>query len=65
MMKKKREDERENEDPPNPPDGLAQHVSKKKKLSDELFLMFPSTVQSLTVFSIIYMIRIRFSGRGK
>ena len=26
--------------------------------------MFSSKVQNLTVFSIIYMIRIRFSGRG-
>ena len=39
------------ENPPNPPDELAQHVSKKKKsLSNELFLMFPSKVQNLTVF---------------
>ena len=52
-MKKKREDEREKErqdgkhfsknvsGPSNPPDELAQHVSKKKKsLPDELFLHF-------------------------
>ena len=48
-------------EPPNPPDKLAQHVSKKN-FSDELFLIFPSTVQNLTVFSIIYMIRVRFFG---
>ena len=45
----------------NPPDELAQNVSKNN-LSDELFLIFPSKVRNLTVFSIIYMIRIRFSG---
>ena len=77
-MKKKREDERENGErderrddffekkclrkPPYPPDELAQDVSKKS-LSDELLLHFSSKVQNLTVFSIIYMIRIRFSGR--
>ena len=49
-------------EPSNPPDELAQHVSKKKKPSDELFLHFSSKVQNLTVFSIIYMIRIRFFG---
>ena len=37
--------------PSNPPDELAQNVSKKKKsLSDELFLHFSSKVQNLTVF---------------
>ena len=36
---------------------------RKKSLSDELFLHFyPSKVQNLTVFSINYMIRIRFFG---
>ena len=34
----------------NPPDELAQNVSKKKSLSDELFLHFSSKVQNLTVF---------------
>ena len=39
--------------PSNPPDELAQHVSKKKKnLSDELFLFFSAKVQNLAVFSI-------------
>ena len=38
----------------NPPDELAQHVSKKY-LSDEL-LQFSPKVQNLTVFSIIYII---------
>ena len=46
-------------EPSNPPDELAQHVSKKS-LSDELFLICPSKVQNLAVFSINYMIRIRF-----
>ena len=35
---------------------------RKKFLSDELFFIFLSKVQNLTVFSIIYMIRIRFFG---
>ena len=51
--------------PSNPPDELAQHVSKKKSPSDELFLHFSSKVQNLTVFSIIYMIRIRFFVSGE
>ena len=34
----------------------------KKSLSDELFLFFSSKVQNLTVFSIIYTIRIRCFG---
>ena len=34
----------------------------EKSLSDELFLFFSSKVQNLTVFSIIYMIRIRLFG---
>ena len=37
----------------------------KKNLSDELFLHFSSKVQNLTVFPIIYMIRIRFFGPGE
>ena len=47
----------------NPPDELAQNVSKKS-FSDELSSFFPSNVQNLTVFSIIDMIRIRFFGPG-
>ena len=35
---------------------------RKKSLSDGLFLHFSSKVQNLTVFSIVYMIRIRFFG---
>ena len=35
---------------------------RKKFHSDELFLHFSEKVQNLTVFSIIYMIRIRFFG---
>ena len=38
---------------------------RKKSPSDELFLHFSSKVQNLTVFSIIYMIRIRFFGFGE
>ena len=49
---------------PNPPDELDPNVSKKSLL-DELFLHFPSKVHNLTVFSIIYMIRIRFFGSGE
>ena len=49
---------------PNPPDELAQNVSKKSP-SDELFLHFSSKVQNLTVFSFIYMIRIRFFVPGE
>ena len=73
-----RENERENEEkrkegkyvfffqknvsrPSTPPDELAQNVSKKSP-SDEFFLHFSSKVQNPTVFSIIYMIRIRFVG---
>ena len=47
-----------------PPDELGQNVSKKF-LSDELFLHFSSKVQNLTVFSLVYMIRIRFFGPGE
>ena len=48
--------------PSNPPDELAQKCFEKKSPSDEVFLHFSSKVQNLTVFSIIYMIRIRFFG---
>ena len=51
-------------EPSNPPDELLQNVSKESP-SDELFLHFSSKVQNLTVFSIFYMIRIRFFGRGE
>ena len=37
----------------------------KISLSDERIRDFPSKVQNLTVFSIIYMIRIRFFGPGE
>ena len=50
--------------PSNPPDELAQSVWKKS-LSEQLFLHFSAKVQNLTVFSIIYMIRIRFFGPGE
>ena len=49
--------------PSNPPDELAQHVSKKKKIPvGRIIPPFSSKVQNLTVFAIIYMIRIRFFG---
>ena len=38
---------------------------RKKSLSDELFLHCSAKVQNLTVFSFIYMIRIRFFGPGE
>ena len=49
--------------PSNPPDELARNVSKKIP-SGRIILHFSSKAQNLTVFSIIYMIRIRFSGRA-
>ena len=38
---------------------------RKKSPSDELFLHFSAKVQNLAVFSIIYIIRIRFFGPGE
>ena len=77
MKKKReeeRENERQNEErlrwkffwtnvsrPSNPPDELAQHVSKKS-LSDELFLHFFCKSSESGRLSLIYMIRIRFFG---
>ena len=52
-------------EPSNPPDELAQHVSKKIPVGRIVPPFFPSKVQNLTVFSIIYMIRIRFFGPGE
>ena len=49
----------------NPSDELAQNVSKKNPFRDELFLHFSAKVQNLTVFSFIYMIRMRFFGPGE
>ena len=49
------------ENPPNPPDELAQNVSKNP-FRTNYSSIFSSKVQNLTVFSIIYMIRIRFFG---
>ena len=40
-------------------------IQKKKKRRKELFGIFSSKVQNLTVFSINSMIRIRFSGSGE
>ena len=52
-------------EPSNPPDELAQNVSKKNHRRTNCSSIFPSKVQNLTVFSIIYMIRIRFFGPGE
>ena len=49
----------------NPPDELAQNVSKKNPFRTNYSPIFPSKVQNLTVFPIIYMIRIRFFGPGE
>ena len=38
---------------------------KKKNRRTNYSSIFPSKVQNLTVFSIIYMIRIRFFGPGE
>ena len=48
-------------EPSNPPDELAQNVSKKNPFGR---IIPPFFFENLTVFSIIYMIRIRFSGPG-
>ena len=52
-------------EPSNPPDDLAQNVSKKNPRRTNYSSMFSSKVQNLTVCSIIYMIRIRFVGDGE
>ena len=52
-------------EPSNPPDESAQNVSKKNPFRTNYSFIFPSKVQNLTVFSIIYMIRIRFFGPGE
>ena len=48
--------------PSNPPDELAQNVSKKNPFRTNYSSIFSSKVQNLAVFSFIYMIRIRFFG---
>ena len=50
--------------PSDPPDDSAQNVSKNP-FRTNYSSIFSSKVQNLTVFSIIYMIRIRFFGPGK
>ena len=45
----------------NPPDELAQNVSKKIPVR-RILPPFSAKVQNLAVFSFIYMIRIRFFG---
>ena len=50
--------------PSNPPDELAQNVSKNP-FRTNYSSNFSSKVQNLTVFLIIYMIRIRFFGPGE
>ena len=51
--------------PSNPPDELAQNVSKTNPFRTQYSSIFSSKVQNLTVFLIIYMIRIRFFGPGE
>ena len=46
-------------------DPRTRQMNKPKMFRDELFLHSSSKVQNLTVFSIIYMIRIRFFGPGE
>ena len=48
--------------PSNPPDELAQNVSKKNPFQTNYSSIFSAKVQNLAVFSFIYMIRIRFFG---
>ena len=55
-------DKDERKEPSNPPDESAQHVSDKNPRRTNYSSIFLSKVQNLTVFSIIYMIRIRFFG---
>ena len=73
-MKRERERERERwrkddfffkknvSGPSNPPDELAQNVSKKNPFRTNYSSIFSAKVQNLAVFSFIYMIRIRFFG---
>ena len=49
----------------NPADEIAQHNSNKNPFRTNCSFIFPSKVPNLTVFSIIYMIRIRFFGPGE
>ena len=49
-------------EPSNPPDELAQNVSKKNPFRTNYSSIFSAKVQNLAVFSILYMIRIRFFG---
>ena len=53
------------QDPQTPPDASAQHVSNKNLRRTNYSSIFPSKNQNLTLFSIIYMIRIRFFGPWK
>ena len=46
--------------PSNPPDELAHNVSKKNPFRTNYSSIFCWKVQNLAVFSIIYMVRIRF-----
>ena len=52
-------------EPSNPPDELAQNVSTQNPRRTNYSSIFLSKVENLTVFSIIYMIRIRFFGPGE
>ena len=61
MKDKIKDQEKMFENSPNPPGELAQNVSRKNPFRTNYSSIF-SKVQNLTVFSIIYMIRIRFFG---
>ena len=51
--------------PSNPPDELAENVSKKNLRRTNYSFIFSAKVQNLAVFSFIYMIRIRCFGPGE
>ena len=52
-------------EPSNPPDEFVQNVSKRNPFRTNCSSIFSSKVQNLTVFKIIYMIRIGFFGSGE
>ena len=51
--------------PSNPTDELAQNVSNKNPFRTNYSSIYSSNVPNLTVFSIIYMVQIRFFGPGE
>ena len=60
--KMKRHSQKKVSRPSNPPDDLVQNVSEKNPSRTNYSSIFSAKVQNLTVFSLIYMIRIRFFG---